>query len=128
MAFLSGNGGAILVGAVELAVKQWTCNTGSRTTENTHSGTAGFTNYEHVVIDARWSAEGPWNDAAIPDAVAVGLIPGSKGVLTLQVGSGTRTMVLTNTIVEDYELIVDNTGDIVRWRASGKGGTVTRPV
>jgi hypothetical protein len=127
MAYPSGNGGAILIGSVEIAVKQWTCNSGARTTENTHSGTGGYTNYEMVVWDARWTAEGPWNDSAIPDTVAVGLIPGSKITLIMQLGSTAKTQTLTNTIVEDFELIVDNSGDIVRWRATGKGGSITRP-
>lgn len=127
MAYLSGNGGALVVGIIELAIKQWTCNTGARTTENTHSGTAGFTNYEAVVIDARWTAEGPWDDTVIPD-VDAGLTPGSKPLLTFQVGSGSKTIILTGSIIEDFEIIDDNTSDIVRWRASGKGGTVTRPL
>ena len=127
MAYLSGNGGALLVGAVEHAIKSYTLNTGSRSTENTHSGTAGATNYEHVVYDARWTAEGPWSDTAIPDVVASGIIPGTKITLIFQIGSGSKTYTLTGTLVEDFELINDNTSDIVRWRATGKGGSITRP-
>lgn len=127
MAYPSGNGGAMMVGIVEIALKQWTCNTGARTTENTHSGTGGYSNYEMVVWDARWTAEGPWDDVAIPDTVAVGLIPGAKVGMKFQVGSTAKFILLTNTIIEDFELINDNTSDIVRWRASGKGGIITRP-
>jgi len=128
VAFLSGNGGAAVVGIVEHAIKQWTLNSGSRSTENTHSGTAGFTNYEHVAYDARWTADGPWDDAKITDIVASGIIPGTKITLILQIGSGSKTYTLAGTLVEDFEVIVDNTSDIVRWRATGKGGTITRPV
>jgi len=127
MAFLSGNGGAILVGSLALSVKQWTVNYGARVTENTHSGTGGYSNYEKVVIDPRWTAEGPWDDAAIPD-VDQGLVPGNKVTLTFEIGSGAKTLILTNTIVEDFELIDDNTSDIVRYRATGKGATgITLP-
>lgn len=123
--FYSGNGGTITSGAVVTNVKQWTCNTGSRTTENTHSGTGGYTNYEHVVFDARWTAEGPLDTSNLPDSTGL-FVPGTKVSAKFKNGADARFILLVGTIIEDYEVIDDNTSDIVRWRMSGKGGVITR--
>lgn len=121
----SGNGGGVTVGIIVLPLSQWTCNTGSRTVENTHSGTGGFTNYENVVIDARGTLEGPLDEDNLPDTDA-GLYPGLKPLLTLKNGADARVIVITGAIIEDYEVTVNNSNNIVVWRATFKGGVVTR--
>ena len=122
--FNSGNGGTFVSGIINLPITKWTCKLGNRTTENTHSGTGGFTNYEHVVVDAEWSCEGAVDEDNLPDTDA-GLTTG-KGTLTFKNGADARTIVLTNTTIVDVTYVCDNTGDIVRFTASGKGGVVTR--
>lgn len=123
--FRSGNGGTIAIGGTTLHVKTWSGKIGIRDVENTHSGTSGSSNYEKVVIDASFTAEGPWDEDNQPDTDA-GFMPGNKITATLKVGAGAKTVVLTNCLVVDLELIVDNTSDIVRYRLMGKGGEITR--
>jgi hypothetical protein len=127
MAFVSGNGGKLTVGATDLHVGQWQGNFGARLVENTHSGTSGTTNYEKVVLDPSWSADVPWDDANIPD-VDAGLVPGDKVTVKFFMGGGAKFYQLANTTVESAEATCDNAGNIVRYRVSGKGGTITRPL
>ena len=125
MSFNTGNGGTLTVSAATLHVSKWTHNRQSRLTENTNSSSAGSSNYEHVVYDHSWTAEGPLDDENLPD-VDAGLNPGpSKATVTFKEGGSSKTLVLTNTSVEVLEIIDDNTSDIMRWRASGKGGVLT---
>lgn len=126
MAFLSGNGGEVLVGVVTLNITKWTLRKSSRNVDNTHSGVTAA-NYEHVVPDHSATIEIPWDDTNIPDTDA-GLNEGSKVTITFNLGSGSKTEVLTNTLVESVEDVCDNSGDIIRSVATVKGGTLTRAV
>ena len=126
MAFVSGNGGSISVGATALVVGEWGGNFGARLVENTHSATGGSTNYEKVVDDPSWYADIPWDETALPDT-DLGLTGGAKVTVTFKLGAGVKTYVLTNTTVENVEPKVNNSNDIVRMRVTGKGGAITRP-
>lgn len=122
MPFNSGNGGTLTVGAVTLHNTRFTFNHDIRDVDNTHSGTGGFSNYEMVVKDIQWNVEGPLDEDNLPD-VDAGLTVGSKVSITFKEGGDSRTLVLTNTLVKNLEIICDNSGDIVRFRATGKGCT-----
>ena len=122
MAFNSANGSKLTVGATDLHVATYRLRNGIRDVENTHSGTGGFTNFEKVVNAPEWEAEGPLDEDNLPD-VDAGLAPGSKVAITFKEGADSRTIVLTNTLVVDFEIIANNANDIMRWRASGKGAT-----
>lgn len=126
MAFLSGNGGEVLVGATTLHVGKWTLRKSSRNVDNTHSNVTAA-NYDHVVPDHSATIEIPWDDTNIPDTDA-GLTEGSKVTVTFNLGSGSKTQVLTTTLVESVEDVCDNSGDIIRSVATLKGGTLTRAV
>jgi len=125
--FRSGNGSYVEVGAVRLDIATGTINTGARLVENTHSGTAGASNYEKVVDDASWTIEVPWDEANQPDTDA-GLLPGSKVTLKQFHGAGAKFITLTNTTVESFETVLNNSTDIIRCRIAGKGGSITRTV
>jgi hypothetical protein len=125
MAFHSGNGGGITVGGgSELNIGRYTVRAPVRSVENTHSGTSGATNFEAVVRDVSWEVEIPFDDAAIPDT-DMGLVPGNKVTIVWQLGSSGKTVTTTNTLVEGLEFINDPSGDIVRARVTGKGGSYT---
>lgn len=124
--FRSGNGGYIEVGATRLDVISWEVDTGSRTTENTHSGTSGYSNYEHVCFDASSTIEIPWDEVNQPDTDA-GLVPGNKvTVKYYHGGAGGKFITLTNTLVEKLITTDNNSNDIVRARVTTKGGSITR--
>lgn len=124
MAFHSGNGSTITVGAVVLHCKKATLRKGARLVENTHSGTSS-SNYVKVVPDHSWTAEVPWDDTNLPDTDA-GLVEGQQVTITFAKGASGKTAVLTNTTVETLEDVMDNEGDIIRTVVSGKGGALTR--
>lgn len=126
MSFQSGNGGEVLVGAVTLNVTKWTLRKTSRNVDNTHSGVTA-SNYEHVVPDHSATFEIPWDDTNIPDTDA-GLAEGSKVTVTMNLGSGSKTQILTNALVESLEDVCDNSGDIIRSVCTVKGGTLTRAI
>lgn len=126
IAFWSGNGGAILVGATELNIAKWTLNRTARLVENTHSGTGGNSNYNVVVYDHSGTVEVPWDDAALPDT-DVALVPGTQVAITFQHGNSGKTAVLTNTMVETLTTNNDNSQDIVRVTVTFKGGAYTAP-
>lgn len=128
MAFHSGNGGGINVGAgAEQNIGRYTVRAPVRTAENTHSGTGGASNYEAVVRDLSWEVDIPFDDAAIPDT-DMGLVAGNKVTITWQLGASGKTVITTNTLVESVEFINDPSGDIVRARVTGKGGIYTAAV
>ena len=122
MAYVTGNGGKLTVGATDLHVSQWSGNFGARLVENTHSGTSGTTNYEKVVFDPSWSADIPWDSANEPDDL---LVPGTKVTVKFYMGGSGTFKTLTNTTVESAEVTVDNSGNIVRMRCTGKGGAIS---
>jgi hypothetical protein len=126
MAFWSGNGSSMLVGAVTLHCRANRVRKGARLTENTHSGTSS-SNYEKVVPDHAWEADVPWDDTNLPDTDA-GLTEGTKVTIVFSMGASGKSETLTNTTVETVEDILDNAGDIIRSRITGKGGVLTRPV
>jgi len=128
MAFHSGNGGGINVnGGAEQNIGRYTVRAPVRTAENTHSGTGGSSNYEAIVRDLSWEVDIPFDDAAIPDT-DMGLVAGNKVTIIWQLGSSAKTVITTNTLVESVEFINDPSGDIVRARVTGKGGTYTAAV
>lgn len=126
MSYWSGNGGEITVGAITLPIKKWTLRKKAKLVENTTSSHAA-SNYEKVIPDYEWTIEFPWDDTKLPDT-DVGLNEGDKGTITFNYGASTKFAVLTGTSVETLEEVNDNSDDIIRCTASGKGGTLTRPV
>lgn len=127
MAFLSGNGGEVIVGAVTLHVAKWEGNFGARLVENTNSNTSGATSYDKVVDDASWTIEIPLDDTNLPDTDA-GLTGGTKVTIKFYLGAGAKFYQLTNTTVEEIRPSNDNAQDIVRVTVTGKGGAITLPV
>lgn len=127
MAFLSGNGGEIIVGSTTVHVATWEGNFGSRLVENTNSNTSGASNYEKVVDDCSWTAECPLDDTNLPDTDA-GLNGGAQVTVKFYLGAGTKFYQLTNTTVEEVRARNDNATDIVRVTVTGKGGSLTRPI
>lgn len=126
MGFHTGNGSKITVGATDLHCRVNRVRKNARLTENTHSGVSS-SNYDKVVPDHSWEADVPWDDTNLPDT-DVGLTEGSKVTITFAMGDSGKTEVLTNTTVESLEDTLDNSGDIIRTRITGKGGALTRPV
>lgn len=122
MSFNTANGSKLTIGAVDLHVATYRIRNGIRDVENTHSGTGGFTNFEAVVNAPEWEAEGPLDDANLPDVDAA-LDPGTKATIVFKEGGSAKTITITNTLVVDFEIIANNANDIMRWRASGKGAT-----
>jgi hypothetical protein len=128
MAFYSGNGGGITIGAgAEQNIGRWEVNSNARLVENTHSGTSGSTNFELVVYDNSSTIEIPVDDAALPDT-DMGLIRGAKVTITFQMGGSGKTCILTSTSVENATYINDPAQDIGRFRVTTKGGVFTAPV
>lgn len=125
MGFHTGNGGGVTVnGGSALNIGRYTVRFPSRPAENTHSGTSGYTNYEHVVRDCSSDFQVPFDDTLIPDTDS-GLVPGTKVTLVFTLGGSGKTVTLANTLVTDYEYENDPSGDIVRARVATKGGTYT---
>lgn len=126
--FRSGNGGYVQISEdgqawYTLIVAVWELNDDSRKTENTHSGTGGASNYEHVVGDANWRLQIPWDEANTPESY--GLTKGAKVYLRFKHGSGSITKQISETLVEHVKTVNDNSQDIVRAEIDGCGGTVT---
>lgn len=125
--FRSANGGYVEVATdvnfsvwVQLDVATWELEEGEKDTENTHSGTGGSTNYEHVVYDNSSSLKLPWDEDNTPEAY--GIYPGQKIGLRFKHGSGAIKKTLLNTKVGPLKTINDNQGDIVRIETETKGG------
>ena len=128
MAFYSGNGGGITVaGGAEKNVGKWEVNENCRLVENTHSGTAGSTNYEPVVYDNSSTIDIPVDDADLPDT-DMGLVRGTKVTIVFQMGNTGKFCTLTNTTVENASYVNDPASDIGRFRVTTKGGVFTAPV
>ena len=128
--FRSGNGGYIEV-AVDAAFSVWTrinigvweLTEGVRDTENTHSGTAGNTNYERVVYDNSWTLKVPWDEEQTQAVLAV--FKGMKIGIRFKHGSGAIVKTLLSTLVGPVKTINDNQQDIVRIDFEGKGGALS---
>lgn len=118
----SGNGGKLTIGVIDLHVTVWDLDHKVREVDNTNSGSGGFSNYEAVVKDIEWTAEGFLDEDNLPD-VDAGAAVGSKASITFKEGADSRTMVLTNTLVTSLKITCNNSNDIVRFRAAGKGCT-----
>lgn len=128
MAFYSGNGGGVTVGAgSEQNVGKWEVNSNARLVENTHSGTGGSTNYESVVYDNSSTIDIPVDSDALPDT-GMGFVRGTKITVVFQMGGSGKTCTLTNTTVENAAYINDPQNDIGRFRVTTKGGAFTPPV
>ena len=127
MAFYSGNGGGVTVGAgSEQNVGKWEVNSNARLVENTHSGTGGSTNYESVVYDNSSTIDIPVDSDALPDT-DMGFVRGTKITVVFQMGGSGKTCTLTNTTVENAAYINDPQNDIGRFRVTTKGGVFTPP-
>lgn len=122
----SALGSSVMIGATVLVCRLTRVRKGARLAENTHSGCAA-TNYDAVVPDHAWSMSIPWDDTNLPD-VDFGLNAGDKVTLKFLEGSTGKFEVLSGTTVESVENIRDNSGDIIRTEASGKGGVLTPAV
>lgn len=118
----SGNGGKITVGAVDLHVTRWRLNHGTREADITSSASGGFTRFAKVVTNPEWTAEGWMDEDNLPD-VDAGAVVGTDVTIVFKEGADSRTITLTNTYVSSLEIVVDNTNDVVRFTASGKGCT-----
>lgn len=126
MANWSANGSKLMIGASTLHMTNVTYVDGARLVENTNSANSS-SSFDKVIADNSWSGDLPWDDTNLPE-VDFGLVPGTKVTLIFNMGSSGKTATLTNTTVERLETIMNNEGDIVRSRVSGKGGVLTRPV
>lgn len=122
MAFASGNGGEIMGGATVVHVTKWTGDVGARLVENTNSNSAGWTNFEHVVGSAEFTAEGPYDLAATPQATFVN---GTRVTAKLYLGNSGSFITITNTLIEKMQITNDNSGDIIRFSMTCKGGVVS---
>lgn len=125
MSYWTGVGGGIVVNSgTELPINQWTLRKNARLTENTTSGNTA-TNYAKVVPDYSWEVMGPWDDTRLPDTDE-GMNEGDVVTVKFEKGTSGKFATLTNTTVETVEETEDVANDIIRYRASGKGGTLTR--
>ena len=126
--FRSGHGGYVQIAVdgesyLTLNLAVWELNDDSRKTENTHSGTGGASNFEHVVGDANWRLQIPWDEEATPESY--GLRKGAKVYIRFKHGSGSILKQIALTLVEHFKTINDNAQDIVRVEMDGCGGTVS---
>jgi hypothetical protein len=126
MGYQTANGSKLTIGMTDLHTRNVRVRKAARLTENTHSGTSS-SNYEAVVKDHSWEADVPWDDTNIPDT-DFGLVEGTKVTLIFALGGSGKTEQLAGTTVESVEDILDNQGDIIRTRITGKGGVLTRAV
>lgn len=125
--YVSGHGGYVQTSVngsswVTHDVATWTLTDGSRTTENTHSGTGGGTRYDHVVKDPNWRLELPWDQDSPPD---VNFSSGQKIYVRFKHGAGAVIRQCSLTTVENIETVDNNASDIVRSTVSGKGGVIS---
>lgn len=128
MAFWNGLGGGIVINAgTELPVTRHVINKTARLTETTHSGNTA-TSYQNVVPDFSWEVEGIWDDTRLPDTDEA-LVDGTVlTTLKFEDGGSGKFVTLTGTTVESLVETEDVVNDVIRWRATGKGGTITRQV
>jgi len=126
MANWSANGSKLVIGVTTLHCTNVTLVKQARLVENTNSANSS-SNYDAVSKDHSWTADIPWDDTNLPDT-DFGLVEGAKVTLIFNQGGSGKTATLTSTTVERLETIMNNENDIVRVRASGKGGVLTREV
>jgi hypothetical protein len=127
MAFYSGNGGKATVGAgADLNIGDYELDVESREVENTHSGSAGSTNFEHVVFHAEGNIEIPVDSTSLPEA-GMGFTRGAKITLKLYLGATGKFHTLTNTLVKKVGWKNSQKDDIGRVRVEFKGGAYTTP-
>lgn len=119
----SGNGGYITVNGDRLDINKWEHDNQSKNVENTHSGTEGATNFDHVVEHNEWSIAVPWDETNTPEDVS--LVRGDKVDIVFQYGATGNSDTLTNTLVTSVKTVNDNQGDIIRVDVTGKGGKMT---
>lgn len=128
MSFWNGLGGGVVInGGAELPVTRHVVNKTARLTETTYSANTA-TSYQSVVPDFSWEIEGIWDDTVLPDTDA-NLTDGTVlTTLVFQDGTSTKSVTLSGTTVESLVETEDVVNDVIRWRATGKGGTITRQV
>jgi hypothetical protein len=132
MGIPSGHGGYLFPspeGDVPIVapVGQWEGDWVTRLGEVTQSDGGGATRYKPVVEDNSWSAEWAFDDEAFEDAL--GLENGTElAQMFFRKGNSLLCDRLDNTTVERCSPVCDNKGDVVRIRANGKGGKLTRNV
>lgn len=120
MAYWSGLGGYMVVGATRLDINKWTLRKTARLVENTNSGSVA-TNFNAVVPHYEWTVEVPWDSVNIPDT-DVGLVEGAQVTITFYTGASGKYQTLVATTVESNEEVDDDANDIIRETISGKGG------
>ncbi len=118
MAFWSGTGGS--VNGVNLS--KYMLRSNSRLAETTNSGLAAST-YQAVIQDNSWSLEMPW-DSSLPPESAIG-DQGDVVTLVLNLGLSGDAYTLTDTTVENIEIVDDSVSDVIRAVVTGKGGVLT---
>ncbi len=91
--------------------------------ENSHSGTGGSSNYEHVIYDHSWSLDLPWDEDNQPDN-DLGIVEGNKIGIRFKHGDGDVKEAILNTLVGPLETRNNTSNDIVRVRITGKGGVL----
>jgi len=104
MAFLAGYGGAALVGATELQIKEWKLNDTAGIADCTHSGSnARFTPQKIAPLKATVTVNAVW-DSAVNIHGTPNVKPGETVDVTLQVGTGSQTYVLDDMMIESVEV------------------------
>jgi hypothetical protein len=126
MSFWSGNGSSLQIASATLECRLTRMRKAVRLGETSNSGSSS-SSYIKVISDHSWSASIPWDDTNLPDT-DFGLTEGAVVTLKFPMGASGKFEQLAGTTVESLEDIMDNTGDIIRTEASGRGGVLTRPV
>ena len=123
--FHNGVGGKITAGAIDFAVADWQFTKTNRIIETTHSGTAGWAEFQPGVNEASGTANCMWDSTLVPDNN--GLDPaGSTIVMKLYVGSSTKFY--TFTAVIESIAVTSAIGDAVKFSVGFKAsGVVTDP-
>lgn len=88
MAYTSGQGGSIGVGASTLCIKKWTLNDIYELADTTSSCSGGSRTKFPVIKDWNFSAEGNFDAANAPSAV---ITKGSEVAVVLNVGGSGKT-------------------------------------
>lgn len=123
--FHNGVGGKITAGAIDFAVADWQFTKTNRIIETTHSGTAGWAEFQPGVSEASGTANCMWDSTLVPDNN--GLDPaGSTIAMKLYAGSSTKFYSFT-AVIESIA-VTSAIGDAVKFSVGFKAsGVVTDP-
>lgn len=117
-----------MVAGTTVHIGHWELTITSKLGEITNSNSGGVSQRKHTLREGRWRIQSPWDSEVIPD-VDVTLREGTEiATLRFTLGDSGKFYSFAG-IVEEMHIINSNTGDVVRWEASGfVNGTITLPV